>query len=118
MLRIERIAEHVAALGEVVFTAPVSLRLAVVAALAHRRESIEWRKWITALIDRLAVVNDGRNLDAANLQARFTQRVDLQFLPSQPLPALCAVRPCRHVSPDQGCRIEHHRTRRDSDCHR
>jgi hypothetical protein len=88
VFRIERIAEHIAALDQVNLACLLSAALSVVASSAQRCELLERRKRIAATLDRSPMIDHGRRLNSTDLKACLTKRVFLEFVPAQPLPTL------------------------------
>ena len=82
MIRIERVAEDVAALAQPILAHLLGTRLGVVATLAQRGEIIEMRKWIAAALDWGAVIDDGSGLNSTDLKACLTKRVLAQLKPA------------------------------------
>jgi hypothetical protein len=110
MSGVEWMAENIAA-----FVEPLGLAhllgpsLGVVTGRAQRSELLETGERITAVLDRLAMINRNRRLNFAVLQTRFAKRIRLQLLFAHSLPPLCRVWPFGHASPNQGVHVDHRR---------
>ena len=82
MIRIERVAENIAALAQPILAHLLGARLGVVATLAQRGEFIEMRKWIATALDWGAVIDDGSGLNSTDLKACLTKWVLAQLMPA------------------------------------
>ena len=82
MIWIEWVAEHIAALAQPILAHLLGARLGVVATLAQRGELIEVGKRVAAALDRGAVINRDRGLDAADLKACLAKRLLAQLMPA------------------------------------
>jgi hypothetical protein len=82
MIRIERVAEDIAALAQPILAHLLGACLGVVANLTQRGELIEVWKWIAAALDWGAVIDDGSGLNSSDLKTCPTKWVLAQLKPA------------------------------------
>lgn len=75
MIWIERVAEHIAALEQIVFAHLFAARFEVMARGTQRRETVEPWIRLAPTVDRNDVIDHVGGLNATDLNAAFAERV-------------------------------------------